>query len=70
MGVYTAKIMEAEQSPLWLAHIGGIFPRNGALSLCVGLIPGQGKAALVRLFRALVVDMRGMPFSAAGYIPG
>lgn len=36
---------------------GGIFPRYGALSLCVGLIPGKGMAALVRLFRALVVDM-------------
>lgn len=51
--------MEAEQHPLWLAHIGGIFPRYGALSLCVGLIPGQGRAAPVRLSRALVVDMGG-----------
>ena len=33
------------------------YPRYGALSLCVGLIPGQGRSALVRLSWALVVDM-------------
>lgn len=33
------------------------YPRYGVCLPGVGLIPGQGRAALVRLFRALVVDM-------------
>lgn len=60
--------MQAEQSPLWLAHSRRHIPRYGVCLPGVGLIPGQGKAALVRLSRALMVDM--VVCLAAGYISG